>query len=246
MRELPDRSIDMILCDLPYGILNRGNQAAKWDSQIPFEPLWEQYKRLIIHNGAIVLFGQGMFTAKLIMSNPKMWRYNLVWKKGGRCSGFLNAKRQPLRNHEDIIVFAKKQTIYHPQMRKCEPHQRTHSRGKLLNKGTNRCYGEFKDMPTIVSDEKYPLSVLDFKQDFPPKHPTQKPVALLEYLIRTYTGEGMTVLDNCMGCGSTCIAAINTGRNYIGFELDKDYYEMSKLRISETIEKKIKNNAINY
>ena len=234
MKEILDGSIDMILCDLPYGVLNKGNKAAKWDSQIPFEPLWEQYERVIKDNGAIVLFGQGMFTAKLMMSNTKLWRYNLVWKKGGRCSGFLNAKRQPLRNHEDIIVFAKKQTIYNPQMRKCEPHQRNHSRGKLLNKGTNRCYGEFKDLPTIISDEKYPLSVLDFKQDFPPVHPTQKPIALCEYLIKTYTdSDGATVLDNCMGSGSTCVAAINTGRNYIGFELDEGYFDIAKRRIEE-------------
>lgn len=224
----------MILCDLPYGVLNKSNKSTKWDSQIPFDPLWTEYKRVIRDDGAIVLFAQGMFTAKLIMSNPKMWRYNLVWKKGGRCSGFLNAKRQPLRNHEDIVVFAKKQTIYNPQMRKCEPHQRNHSRGKLINKGTNRCYGEFKDMPTVVSDEKYPLSVLDFKQDFPPIHPTQKPVELCEYLIKTYTDEGMVVLDNCMGSGSTCVAAINTGRKYIGFELDDTYFKVAKERIEST------------
>mgnify|MGYP003571243847 CR=1 FL=1 len=231
MKEIPDKSVDMILCDLPYGVLNKNNKAAKWDSQIPFEPLWEQYNRIIRDDGAIVLFAQGMFTANLLMSNPKMWRYNLVWKKGGRCSGFLNANRQPLRNHEDIVVFSKRQTIYHPQMRKCEPHERTHSRGKLINKGTNRCYGKFKDLPTIVSDEKYPLSVLDFNQDFPPVHPTQKPVALCEYLIRTYTDEGMTVLDNCMGVGTTCVAAINTGRNYIGIELDLEYFDKARERI---------------
>jgi len=233
MKEIPDKSIDMVLCDLPYGVLNKSNKSAKWDSQIPFELLWEEYKRIIRDNGAIVLFAQGMFTAKLILSNPKMWKYNLVWKKGGRCSGFLNAKRQPLRNHEDIVVFAKKQTIYNPQMRKCEPHQRNHSRGKLINKGTNRCYGEFKDLPTVVSDEKYPLSVLDFQQDFPPIHPTQKPIALCEYLIRTYTDEGMVVLDNCMGSGTTCVAAINLNRRYIGFEIETDYFNIAKQRIDK-------------
>lgn len=233
MKEIPDKSIDMVLCDLPYGVLNKSNKSAKWDSQIPFELLWEEYKRIIRDNGAIVLFAQGMFTAKLILSNPKMWKYNLVWKKGGRCSEFLNAKRQPLRNHEDIVVFAKKQTIYNPQMRKCEPHQRNHSRGKLINKGTNRCYGEFKDLPTVVSDEKYPLSVLDFQQDFPPIHPTQKPIALCEYLIRTYTDEGMVVLDNCMGSGTTCVAAINLNRRYIGFEIETDYFNIAKQRIDK-------------
>lgn len=160
-----------------------------------------------------------------------MWRYNLVWKKGGRCSGFLNANRQPLRNHEDIIIFSKKQTKYNPQMVKCEPHQRNHSRGKMINKGTNRCYGDFKDLETRMSDEKYPKSVLDFNQDFPPIHPTQKPLALCEYLIRTYSDYGDTVLDNCMGSGTTCLAAKNTGRQYIGFELDDHWFDVAKERI---------------
>lgn len=231
MKEIPDGSIDMILCDLPYGVLNKGNRSAKWDSPIVLDALWPEYKRIISENGAIVLFGQGMFTARLLTSNPNMWRYNLVWKKGGRCSGFLNANRQPLRNHEDIIVFAKRQTIYHPQMRSCNPGERTHGRGRLEKRAKNSCYGDYKDVQTRILDKKYPLSVLDFNQDFPPVHPTQKPVALCEYLIRTYTDEGMMVLDNCMGSGTTCVAAINTGRRYIGFELNKDYFEIAKERI---------------
>lgn len=116
MKKISNKSINMILCDLPYGVLNKSNLNAKWDCQLPLDKLWEQYNRIIKDNGAIVLFGSGMFTANLMLSNPKMWRYNLIWKKGNRSSGFLNAKRQPLRNHEDICVFSKKPTVYNPQM----------------------------------------------------------------------------------------------------------------------------------
>lgn len=229
MKEIPDGSVDMVLCDLPYGVLNR--QKAKWDSPIEMKALWKEWERVVKDKGAIVLFGQGMFTANTIFSAPNLWRYNLVWKKGKRCSGFLNANRQPLRNHEDIMVFCSGQTTYNPQMVKCEPHERNHSRGKLSGGGTNRCYGSFTDLPTRISDEKYPRSVLDYSQDFPPVHPTQKPVALLEYLIKTYTNEGELVLDNCMGSGSTCVAAINTERRYIGFELEPEYFEIAERRI---------------
>lgn len=229
MRSFTNHSIPLIVCDLPYGILNKSK--AKWDCPISLEDLWEQYKRILTCDGAIVLFGQGMFTANLLTSNPKWWRYNLVWKKGERTSGFLNCNRQPLRNHEDIIVFAPRQTLYNPQMEKCEPHQKNHSRGKQLNKGTNRCYGDFQDLPTRDSDEKYPKSVLNFNQDFPPIHPTQKPVALLEWIIRTYSKEGDIVLDNCMGSGSTGVACNNTHRLFVGIENDHEWFEKSKERL---------------
>lgn len=244
MKDLADGSVDMILTDLPYGVLNKSNAAAKWDCQIPFEPLWAQYKRLIRDDGAIVLFAQGMFTAKLMLSNPKMWRYNLIWKKGGRCSGFLNANRQPLRNHEDIVVFSKKQTIYNPQMRPCLPSDRTHSRGRLQNDQKNSCYGDYKQVQTSFRDEKFPTSVLDFQPEHKNfNHPTEKPVPLLEHLIKTYTNEGMTVLDSCMGSGSTCVAAINAGRNYIGFELDEKYFDIAKRRIDEATNELSKRNC---
>lgn len=244
MKELPDASVDMILCDLPYGVLNKSNKAAKWDSVIPFVPMWEQYNRLIRPNGAIVLFGQGMFTANLMQSNPRMWRYNLIWKKGGRCSGFLNANRQPLRNHEDIIVFSKMQTIYHPQMRPCLPSERTHSRGKLINAQKNSCYGDYKQVQTNFKDEKFPVSVLDFQPEHKNfNHPTEKPVPLLEYLIKTYTDPGMVVLDSCMGSGSTCVAAVNTGRKYIGFELEQKYFDIAKRRINEALNELSKRNC---
>lgn len=167
MKGIPDGSVDMVLSDLPYGVLNKGNHSAKWDSVIPMEPLWGEFHRVIRGNGAIVLFGQGMFTARMMVSNPGMWRYNLIWKKGDRASGFLNANRQPLRNHEDIMVFAKGQTPYYPQMEKCAAHKRNHGRGDLNKQIKNQCYGDFVSLPTKISDEKYPKSVLNFDKEFP-------------------------------------------------------------------------------
>ena len=232
MKDIPDKSIDMILCDLPYGVLNKSNPNAKWDSVIPFEDLWKEYLRIIKDNGAIVLFGSGMFTANLMISNSKLWKYNLVWKKGDRTSGFLNAKKMPLRNHEDICVFYKKLPVYNPQMEKCEPHKRNHSKGNMLNPQANNCYGNFVEVPTIISDEKYPKSVINIQPEHKEfYHPTQKPVALCEYLIKTYTDEGDTVLDNCMGSGTTGVACINTGRNFIGIEIDEGYFNIAQERI---------------
>jgi DNA modification methylase len=231
MKDLPDKSIDMVLCDLPYSVLNKKNKASEWDKPIPLEPLWEQYKRVCKDNAAIVLFAQGMFTAKLMMSNPDMWRYNLVWKKGNRVSGFLNANRMPMRNHEDICIFYKKQPVYNPQM---EKGQKTHSKGHGPHKETNNCYGTVKDLPSNESDMKYPKSVLNFERDYGQfYHPTQKPVNLLRWLIRTYTlGEGV-VLDNAIGSGSTGVAAAMEDRKFIGMELNPEYYAIAENRINE-------------
>ena len=234
MKELPDKSIDMILCDLPYGVLNKGNANAKWDSVIPFDALWASYNRVIKDNGAIALFGSGLFTADLMLSNRKMWRYNLIWKKGERVSGFLNANRMPLRNHEDIAVFYKKLPIFHPQMVKCEPHQRNHGRGNLAGRTNNNCYGSFIEVQSVISDEKFPKSVIDIQPEHKEfLHPSQKPVELLEWLIKSYTEPGEVVLDNCMGSGSTCVAAMDCGRKYVGFELEPKYFDIAKRRIEE-------------
>lgn len=230
--EIPDKSIDMILCDLPYGVLNKSNPGAKWDCVIPFEKLWEQYKRVIKDNGAIVLFGSGMFTADLMESQRKLWRYNLIWDKVLK-TGFLNANRMPLRQHEDICVFYKKLPTYNPQMVKCEPHQRNHGKGSC-GKQTNNCYGEYTVLPTVISDEKYPTSIISIPKQHDREgdlHPTQKPIELLEWLIRTYTNVGETVLDSCMGSGSTGVACVNTNRKFIGIELDEKYFKIAKERI---------------
>ena len=232
MQRIPDKSIDMILCDLPYGVLNKNNPNAQWDREIPFDKLWEAYERVIKDNGAIVLFAQGMFTAKLMLSNPKLWRYNLIWDKINRPTGFLNANRCPLRIHEDILVFYKKQPIYNPQFSIGE---KSHSRGKCGNGvggGKNRCYGEFKQTEAVITNEKYPNSIIRIGKEHKNfYHPTQKPVQLLEYLIKTYSNEEGVILDNTMGSGSTGIACINTNRKFIGIEMNKEYFEIAKKRI---------------
>mgnify|MGYP003298307165 FL=1 len=240
MKNIPDSSIDMILCDLPYEVLNKGNKNASWDRLLPFDQLWEQYNRIIKDNGAIVLFAQGMFTAQLMMSNPDMWRYNLIWDKMF-VSGFLNAKKMPMRSHEDILVFYKSLPTYNPQMTTGQP---LHGKGTsyMCKDVTNNCYGDIKgtEDDRKGSTDKYPTSIVRFQKPHPScaVHPTQKSVELCEWLIKTYTNEGETVLDNCMGSGTTGVAAINTDRNFIGIELTEKYFKIAKERIGDAIEEK--------
>jgi site-specific DNA-methyltransferase (adenine-specific) len=217
MYGIDDKSIDMILCDLPYEVTNN-----KKDIMIPFEPLWGHYKRIIKDNGCIALFGQGIFSAKLIMSNEKWFKYDLIWKKGERTSGFLNAKKQPLRNHEQILIFYNKPPTYNPQM---TIGPKSHSRGSNY-KLVNNNYGKYDFLggETPNGELKYPKSILNFEKPHPAIHRTQKPVPLCEWLIRTYTNEGELVLDNTVGYGTTCIASKNTGRNFIGIENDEYWY----------------------
>ena len=230
MSKIQNESIDMILCDLPYGQTARN----KWDVVIPFDGLWNQYERIIKPNGAVVLFANGMFTADLMHSNKNLWRYNLVWEKTTP-TGFLNANRMPLRKHEDICVFYKSPPTYNPQKTDGHPRKVSTASHKRNSKETTN-YGEHA-LHTYDSTERFPTSILCFKSDKQKSalHPTQKPVALLEYLIRTYTNEGDVVLDNCMGSGSTGIAAANTYRNFIGFELELSYYKIAKERINQHI-----------
>lgn len=233
MNEIPDKSINLILCDLPYGQTARN----KWDSVIPFEPLWQQYNRIIKNNGAILLFGNGMFTADLMQSNRKMWKYNLIWEKT-QPTGFLNAKKMPLRSHEDICVFYKKLPTYNPQ--KTIGHSRKVSKAEhKINCKETTNYGKYK-LTTYDSTERYPKSVWRFAKDIQKEafHPTQKPVALLEYIIKTYTNENDLVLDNCMGSGSTGVACININRDFIGMELEEEYFEIAKKRMYLSFMKK--------
>lgn len=234
MRGIGDDSVNLILTDLPYGVTNRASEAGKWDSIIPFVPMWEQFLRISKRNAAMVLFAQGMFTAKLMMSQPKLWRYNLVWDKC-RPSGFLNANRMQLRRHEDICVFYREQPTYNPQFTICDNAHRTHSRGNLNRKVVNTCYGDRREMQTPITNRKFPTSVLTFPKPPPSEvvHPTQKPVDLLRWLIRTYTNEGGTVLDCCMGSGSTGVAAVLEGRNFIGIEKDDKYFSIAQHRIAD-------------
>ena len=235
MQRIPDGSVDCIICDLPYGVLNKNNENVSWDSILPLEELWKYYLRIAKTNSAFILFGQGMFTCQLMMSKPEIWRYNLIWNKQ-RTTGFLNAKRQPLRQTEVISVFYREQPVYNPQMRKCAVHERNHSRGKQEGLSTNRCYGNYGKARDIVSDEKYPTDLISFQRNVHTGvHPTQKPVDLVRYLVRSYTNEGDIVLDNCMGSGTTAIACIKEKRNFIGFELNKEYYDMACKRIDNEL-----------
>jgi len=235
MKRIPDNSVDMVLCDLPYG-----TTACKWDTIIPFEPLWEQYKRIIKDNGAIVLTAAQPFTSALVMSNPKMFKYDWTWQKP-KGTGHLNAKKQPMRDKEDVLVFYKKQVNYNPQFTSGNPYKagKSGKKEKVFEKG-HTTYGKFKKSADIDSENtgtRYPKQVIKFGVvERGTLHPTQKPVALFEYLIKTYTNESETVLDNCMGSGTTAIAALNTGRNFIGFELDETYYNLANKRIEDRLQ----------
>lgn len=236
MKEIPDGSVDMVLADLPFGVVNRSNPHAENDQLIPLEPLWRQYKRVCKKNAAIVLFGHGMFTAQLMMSNPKMWRYNLVWDKV-RSTGFLNANRMPLRGHEDILVFYRALPEYHPQMEDLNGREPNHEQDHGDREEKNGIYGNFHRLNhPAFTDKKHPRSIVRFNAvhcNEDQCHPNQKPVKLLEWLIRSYSNPGDTVLDNAMGAGSTGVAAVNTGRNFIGIEINAEYYAAATGRISK-------------
>ncbi len=233
MKDIPDKSIDMILCDLPYG-----TTACKWDVVIPFEPLWEQYNRIIKDNGAIVLFGSEPFSSKLRFSNLKKYKYDWVWNKKNSGTGLL-AKYQPLKVTENIMVFGKNKVNYYPIMSKVD---KVVNRKKFANKNMGEHLGNTILKRKQDTGYRYPKNILEFYKDTKNQHqkkyhPTQKPVALLEYLIKTYTNENETVLDNCMGSGSTGVACINTNRNFIGIELDDKYFNIAKERIDSTLNK---------
>lgn len=220
MKLIPDGSVDMVLCDLPYGTTQN-----KWDAVIPFDRLWAEYRRVGKPNCAYVLTAAQPFTSAVVMSQPALFKYQWVWEKS-IATNFLNAKKQPLRNHEDVLVFSDGQATYNPQM---VPGERKTSR-RVGTKTSN--YGKADKETFYDSTERYPLSVQKFgsRDDGPALHPTQKPVALMEYLIRTYTNEGETVLDNTMGSGTTGVAAIKSGRRFIGIERDEKYFEIAKQR----------------
>ena len=222
MRVIPDKSVDMILCDLPYGTTK-----CKWDEVIPLNQLWGQYKRIIKDNGAILLFAQTPFDKVLGVSNLKMLRYEWIWEKE-QGTGGLNANKMPLKKHENILVFYKHLPIYNPQFTEGSPY--------TINRSSNKCeiYGKTKDNFISENDGKrYPVSILKYKRDLKNRlHPTQKPVALLEYLIKIYTNEGEIVLDNCMGSGSTGVACLNINRKFIGIEKDEEYFSIACDRIN--------------
>ncbi|GHA79865.1 DNA-methyltransferase [Pontibacter akesuensis] len=251
MQDFPAKSIDMVLCDLPYGTTQN-----KWDSVIDLEALWAQYERIIKDNGAIVLTSQGVFTARLIMSREKLFKYKIVWIKS-KPTNFLNAKKQPLRKHEDICVFYKKQPVYNPQMTPGEPYDKGVRKDQFTGS-----YGDFKPSHVKSSGERYPNDILFVEEqeaddyvyvktaeaEGPVVHPTQKPVELGRYLIRTFTKPGDVVLDNACGSGSFLVAAVQEDRSFIGIEKNEDvllhkvqatdYIKVCEARIKETLQKK--------
>ena len=240
MDKIPDGSVDMVLCDLPYG-----TTACKWDTIIPLEPLWEQYTRIIKNDGAIVLTASQPFTSTLVMSNPKLFRHEWIYQK--RCaSNFAQAKYAPMKEHESVLVFAKSKPQYFPikEERKGSGAERAKHPYSLASRHKSGDFvGNIKGDVDLLNDAgnselRYPSSVQEFNNRASGDrgfHPTQKPVALMEYLIKTYTLPGQVVLDNCMGSGSTGVACINTNRKFIGIELDEKYYNISKKRIEEAL-----------
>ena len=232
MKEIPDGSVDMILCDLPYG-----TTACKWDTVIPFEPLWAQYKRMIKDNGAIVLFGSEPFSSLLRCSNIKNYKYDWVWdKKHG--ANFAQANKRPLKNIENVMVFYDKPCFYNPQ--KIQNPKGEEKRSKYPPSLQKECFvgqvamnADFAHFGSkYESDKLLPKSILVFSRDSKLVHPTQKPVALMEYLIKTYTNEGETVLDNCMGSGTVGVACKNLNRKFIGIEKDETYFKIAQDRIA--------------
>lgn len=240
MKDIPDGSVDAIITDLPYG-----TTACKWDSVIPFEPLWEQYRRMIKPTGAIVLFSQQPFTSALIMSNIEMWKYNWIWQKDNG-SNFLNAHHQPLKITEDICVFGLAATTeskkgiylnYNPQMRQGYKPYKCVSGAQREDTAMVRgvCKAQDGGTLTISDGSRFPINLIQFNRDKERLHPTQKPVELIQYLIRTYTNEGDTVLDSCCGSGTTAIAAIKEKRNWICIEKSEEYFNIAKKRIENEL-----------
>ena len=212
LEAIPAQTVDLILCDLPYGTTQN-----KWDSLIPLQQLWQQYRRILKSNGAVILTAQGVFTAQLILSNPEEFKYKIVWTKS-KPTNFLNAKKQPLRKHEDICVFYKKQPTYNPQMQPGEPYDKGFRKNQLSGS-----YGDFSPVHVKSEGGRYPTDVVYFKtaeSEGPVVHPTQKPVELARYLVKTYSNPGDIVLDNAFGSGSFLVAAALEGRSYIGVELN--------------------------
>ena len=230
MKEIPDKSIDMILCDLPYEMT-----ACKWDTIIPFEPLWEQYKRIIKDNGAIVLTASQPFTSALVMSNPDMFKYEWIWEKS-RPNGYLEAKNKPMRTHENVLVFSKgsssngclNRITYNPQ-------DLIKSKQKWHNSTVAETIGARKSRPVgakgVSEYTNYPRTIIKIGSVNKAQHPTQKPVALFEYLIKTYTNEGDLVLDNCLGSGTTAVACKQLNRNFIGIEISPEYCKIAQDRL---------------
>lgn len=229
MKSIPDGSVDMVLADPPYG-----TTACKWDSVIDLPLMWMQLKRIVKPKGAIVMTASQPFTSVLVCSNLKDFKYEWCWKKP-KGTGHLNAKKQPMRDKEDILVFCREQPTYNPQFSVGEPYKAKPGKSKANGED---CYGDYKDIREDNTGKRYPKQVLEFAIVGRDKlHPTQKPVALMEYLILTYSNEGDTILDNCMGSGTTGVACCPLSRSFIGIELDETYFNIASKRIAEATTK---------
>jgi len=228
MNDIPDKSVDLVVCDPPYG-----KTSLEWDKCLNFSDIWHIYDRILVDNGTVVLFGSGIFTAKLICSNEKWFKYSLVWRKS-KCGSSLLAKYRPMMKHEDVIVFTKrgkKHATFNPTLNEGEPYRRKLTKIKLNNHGYGVNQTEADNKGTRYAD-----SILDFPQKWRRQdqiHPTQKPVELLEYLIKTYSNEEDLILDNCAGSGTSLLAAKNLNRRFIGIEKDENYYEICLERLKQ-------------
>jgi site-specific DNA-methyltransferase (adenine-specific) len=227
MKNIPDKSVDCIICDLPYGIT-----ACEWDNVIPFDELWKEYNR-IINAGQIILFGSQPFTSLLISSNLKMFKYELIWDKI-ISTGFALANKRPLKRHENICIFSAGKVKYNPIMVPRQKERKYNNRGKIPTSGSSFLHKDDGQERTLTAF--YPTSIVEISNANRTKivHPTQKPVSLMEYLVKTYTNENDVVLDNCMGSGTTGVACKNLNRSFIGIELERKYFEIAKERIDNT------------
>ena len=230
MKEITDGSVDMVMCDLPYGTTQN-----KWDSVIPLEPLWREYRRVCKPRAAIVLTASQPFTSALVMSNLTAFKYDWCWRKP-KGTGHLNAKKQPMRDKEDVLVFYREQCTYNPQFTAGTPYKDKAGKDHSASTSMTGSYGAYTNYREDNDGKRYPKQVIEFGVvERGTQHPTQKPVALMEYLIRTYTNEGQTVLDNAMGSGTTGVACANTGRRFIGIERDETYFAIAKKRIADAL-----------
>lgn len=230
MKEITDGSVDMVMADLPYGTTQN-----KWDSVIPLEPLWREYRRVCKPSAAIVLTASQPFTSALVMSNLTAFKYDWCWRKP-KGTGHLNAKKQPMRDKEDVLVFYREQCTYNPQFTAGTPYKDKAGKDHSASTSMTGSYGAYTNYREDNDGKRYPKQVIEFGVvERGTQHPTQKPVALMEYLIRTYTNEGQTVLDNTMGSGTTGVACANTGRQFIGIERDEAYFAIAKKRIEDAL-----------
>ncbi|MBW0432305.1 site-specific DNA-methyltransferase [Leptospira yasudae] len=233
--QIPDKSVNLVLCDLPYGTTD-----CSWDKILPFKELWEQYNRMIVENGAVILTASQPFTTALINSNPKYFRYELIWYKT-KASGFLHANKMPNKSHENILIFYKKLPVYNPQKYQIDP--KFQRKGKSSKKNYSKLFNvrgpKSETYQYLDLGQRHPDSVLCFPSESGKGiHPTQKPTALMNFLISSYSNVGDTILDNCMGSGTTGVACIQTDRNFIGFEKEEEYFELAQRRIE--IAKKVR------